>query len=100
MSSAKVSAILVQCVCVCEEGDELIIHDDVIKWEHFPRYWPFLRGIHRSPVNSPHKPVTRSFDVFYDLRLNERLNKQSWSWQFETQSRPLWCHGNAILMNE
>ena len=30
-------------------------HDDVIKWEHFPRYWPFVRGIHRSPVNSPHK---------------------------------------------
>ena len=29
-------------------------HDDVIKWEHFPRNWPFLRGIHRSPVNSPH----------------------------------------------
>ena len=31
------------------------IHDDVIKWKHFPRYWQFLRGIHRSPVNSPHK---------------------------------------------
>ena len=30
-------------------------HDDVIKWKHFSRYWPFLRGIHRSPVNSPHK---------------------------------------------
>ena len=30
-------------------------HDDVIKWKYFPRYWPFLRGIHRSPVNSPHK---------------------------------------------
>ena len=29
-------------------------HDDVIKWKHFPRYWPFLRGSHRSPVNSPH----------------------------------------------
>ena len=29
-------------------------HDDVIKWKHFPRYWPFVRGIHRSPVNSPH----------------------------------------------
>ena len=27
-------------------------HDDVIKWKHFPRYWPFVRGIHRSPVNS------------------------------------------------
>ena len=30
-------------------------HDDVIKWKHFPRYWPFVRGIHRFPVNSPHK---------------------------------------------
>ena len=30
-------------------------HDDVIKWTHFLRYWPFVRGIHRSPVNSPHK---------------------------------------------
>ena len=29
-----------------------INHDDVIKWKHFPRYWPFMRGIHRSPVNS------------------------------------------------
>ena len=33
----------------------LIGHDDVIKWKHFPRYWPFVRGIHRSPVNSPRK---------------------------------------------
>ena len=30
-------------------------HDDNIKWKHFPRYWPFVRGIHRSPVYSPHK---------------------------------------------
>ena len=30
-------------------------HDDVIKWKLFPCYWPFVRGIHRSPVNSPHK---------------------------------------------
>ena len=30
-------------------------HDDVMKWKHFPRNWPFVRGIHRSPVNSPHK---------------------------------------------
>ena len=30
-------------------------HDDVIKWKQFPRYWPFVWGIHRSPVNSPHK---------------------------------------------
>ena len=30
-------------------------NDDVIKWKHFPRYWPFVRGIYQSPVNSPHK---------------------------------------------
>ena len=30
-------------------------HDDVIKWKHFSRYWPFVRGIHRSPRKSPHK---------------------------------------------
>ena len=32
-----------------------IHHDAVIKWKHFPRYWPFVQGIHRWPVNSPHK---------------------------------------------
>ena len=39
--------------------------------------------------------VTRSFDVFFDLRLNKWLSKQSWDWWFETLSRPLWrhCHG-------
>ena len=35
-------------------------HDDVIKWKHFLRYWPFVRGIHRSPVNSPHKGQWRA----------------------------------------
>ena len=33
----------------------LHVHDDVIKWKRFPCYWPFVRGIHRSLVNSPHK---------------------------------------------
>ena len=32
-----------------------ILHDDVIKWKHFPRYCPFVMGIHRSPVHPPHK---------------------------------------------
>ena len=36
-------------------GCKLLLHDDVIKWKRFPRYWPFVRGIHRSPMNSPHK---------------------------------------------
>ena len=39
-------------------------HDDVIKWKHSPRYWPFVRGIHRSPVNSPHKGQWRGVLMF------------------------------------
>ena len=34
---------------------EYAVHDDVIKWKNFPRHWPFVRGIHRSLVNSLHK---------------------------------------------
>ena len=62
-------------------------HDDVIKWKHFPRYWPFVRGIHRSP---------RSFDVFFDLRLIKRLSTQSRGWWFEMLSHPLWHHCNGL----
>ena len=39
-------------VCIVSEHKS---HDDVLKGKHFPRYWPFVWGIHRSPVNSPHK---------------------------------------------
>ena len=39
-------------------------HDDVIKWKHLPRYWPFVRGIHRSPVHSPHKGQWRGALMF------------------------------------
>ena len=42
------------------------------------------------------RPVTRSFDVFFDLRLNKRLSKQSWGWWFETLSHLLWRHRNEI----
>ena len=40
------------------------------------------------------RPVTRSFDVLFDLCLKKRLRKQSWGWWFETLSRPLWRHCN------
>ena len=43
------------------------------------------------------RPVTRSFDVFFDLGLNKRLSKQSWGWWFETPSRSLWRHRNVCL---
>ena len=78
---------------------KVVKHDDVIKWKHFPRRWPFVRGIQRSPVNSPHKePVARIFDTFFDLRLNKRLSKQTWGWWVETPLHPLWhhCNENAI----
>ena len=43
-----------------------------------------------------HRPVTRSFDVFFDLHLNKRLSKQSRRWWFETPSRSLWRHCNVV----
>ena len=42
------------------------------------------------------RPVTQSFDVSFDLRLNKRLSKQSWGRWFETPSCPLWCHCNGL----
>ena len=54
-----------------------------------------LCGEFTGPSEFPtQKPVTRSCDVFFDLRLNKRLSKQSWGWWFETLSRPLWRHCN------
>ena len=50
-------------VTVCP-GHAPRYHDDVIKWKHFPRYWPFVRGIHRSPVSSPHKGQWRGALMF------------------------------------
>ena len=46
------------------------------------------------------RPVTRSFDVFYDLRLNKRLSKQSWGWWYETPSRSFWRHCNALCLRK
>ena len=44
------------------------------------------------------RPVTRNFEVFFDLRLNKRLSKQSWGWWFETLSCSLWLHCNAVAV--
>ena len=51
----------------CQHIYELIfsaIHDDFIKWKHFPRYWPFVLGIHWSTVNSTHKGQWRGTLMF------------------------------------
>ena len=71
-------------------------HDDVIKCKHFPRYWPFVWGIHLSPVISPHKGQWRGALMFSLIcALNKRMRKQSWGWWFETPSRSLWRYCNV-----
>ena len=76
------------------------IHDDVIKWKHFPRNWPFVRGIHQSPVNSPHKGQWHGALMFslICVWINDWVYKQSWGWWFETLSRPSWRHRNVYLI--
>ena len=71
-------------------------------WRHqmeiFSALLAFVRGIHRSGwIPHTKRPGTRSFDVFFDLRLNKRLSKQSWGWWLETPSRSLRRHCNASL---
>ena len=74
----------------------MVLHDDVIKWKHFPRYLSFVRGIHRSPVNSPHKGQWRGALMFSLIcaRINGS-SKQWWGWWVETLSPSLWRHRNA-----
>ena len=52
------------CVMLNCQLHRYISHDDVIKWKQFPRYWSFVRGIHRSPVNCPHKGQWRGALMF------------------------------------
>ena len=76
--------------------------DDVIKWKHFPRYWPFVWWIHRSPVNSPHKGQwCGALMLSLICVLNKRLSKRSWGWWYETPLRSLWrhCNDSGLLRN-
>ena len=74
-------------------------------WRHpmeaFSASLAFCAG--NSPVTGEflaQRPVTQSFDVFFDLRLNKRLSKQLWDWWFETQSCPLWRHRNGNVVHQ
>ena len=73
-------------------------------WRHQMEIFSALLAIcaRNSPVPDEfpaQRPVTRSFDVFFDLRLNKRLSKQSWGRWFETPSRSLWRHRNECIRN-
>ena len=72
-------------------------------WRHQIETFSALLAIctGNSPVTGEflsQRPVTRSFDVFFDLRLNKRLSKHSWGWWFETPSHSLWRHGNDLTV--
>ena len=60
-------------------------------WTHIPHYWPFVRGIHRSSMDSHQHdkkgPVMRSFDIFHFISLSKPLGKKSSFRRFETQWR-------------
>ena len=69
-------------------------------WRHQMETFSALLAIcaGNSPVTGEfptQRPVTRSFDVYFDLRPKERLSKQWWGWWFETLSRSLWRHRNV-----
>ena len=84
------------------------LYDNSAWWRHqmetFSAWLAICAGNSPAPGEFPtQRPVTRSFDVFFDLRLNERLNDGVsnhqphywWGWWFETPSRPLWRHCNG-----
>ena len=64
-------------------------------WRHQMETFSALLAIRVSGEFPAQRPVTRSFDVFFDLRLNKRLSKQLGGWWFGTLSRPLWCPRNV-----
>ena len=70
-------------------------HDAVIKWKLFRVTGPLCGEFTGHRLILAQRPVTRNFDVFYDLRLNKRLSKQSWGWWFETSSRSSCRHCNG-----
>ena len=72
-------------------------HDDVIKWKHIPRNWPFVRGIHRTPMNSPHKGQRRGALMFslICVWINGWVNNhEAGDLRCYRRSGPLWRHRN------
>ena len=76
------------------------IHDDVIKWKHFPCYRLFVKVNHQLPVDSPHKGQwCRTLIFFFVLRLDKRLRKQSRPGWFEMSSLLSWRHSDVLQEN-
>ena len=97
--------------CICAENDKYHVEMDVIQWTWYGFLYPMMTssngnifrvtgplcGEFTGPGEFPtQRPVTRSFDVFFDLRRNEWLSKQPWGWWFETPSLSLSRQCNAL----
>ena len=63
-NSQFVGSVYNLCTTSIDRFLHLIVHDAIIKWKHFPRYWTFVRGIPRSPVNSLHRGQRRGALMF------------------------------------
>ena len=79
------------------QGEIFLLEICYTWWRHQMETFSALLAIcaGNSPVPGEfptQRPVTRSYDVYFDLRPNKRLSKQLWGWWFETQSRTLWRH--------
>ena len=72
---------------------EFIAHDVVIQWKLSPCYWPFLRGIHRVPVDFPHKEARSLVVSLICWSAPEQTVEQT----IETPSRSLWGHCNIWM---
>ena len=86
--------------CVWRNIDNFSVISSEPWWRHQMETFSTLLAIcaGNSPVHGEfptQRPVTRSFDVFFDLLSNKRLSKQWRGWWFETQSCPLWRHRNV-----
>ena len=85
------------------QRSELSRPSEVMAWwrhqmENFSALLAICAGNSPVPGEFPaQRPMARCFDVFFNLRLNKRLSKQSWGWWFETLSCQLWRHRNVLL---
>ena len=81
---------------LCKDSDDW---RQVLSWRRYQmETFSALLAICAVPGEFPaQRPVTRSFDVFFDLRLKKRLSKQSWGWWFETLLCTLWRHHNVYM---
>ena len=80
------------------------LHACNARWRHqsetFSALLAICAGNSPVPVEFPtQRPVSRSFDIFFDLHPNKRLSKQCWGWWSETPSCPLWRHHNGHKVN-